>query len=409
MSERRLLFLAHHLPFPPDTGGRLRTYYTLRALVDDFRVCLVSFTSEGERFSFDRSTADPCDVQGDLDGLHTVSKDRRRFSARSWAVHAASLATGRPYTEYLYDWTEFEKHIEVVTGQRAVDIVHVDTYHLYPVFSALPDVPTACTYHDIHSEILRRRAKTESSWLKAAYVSLQAGRLEKIERQVPADVDLNLVVSKRDRRTLSRCSPEARIEVVPNGLPLRMFEEDEASYEGGTTSELVFVGSGEWYPNMDGMRFFAREVLPHLQERVGGVTVTWVGSSTPELRREFGAVDGLELTGHVDDVTPYIEQAACVVVPLRCGGGTRLKILEAWAMRKAVVSTPIGCEGLEAHDGANLLVADRPEAFAEAVASVLENDDLRSSLGDEGRKTVENHYDWDRIGPRLASLYSDLL
>lgn len=398
-----VLFLSHHWPFPPDSGGRLRTYYTLKALAGEFRVCLVSVRAEQR--SPPSEADDPHNILDDLDRIESVNGVGSSFSGRTWRPHVLSLLTGRPYTVFLYDWGRLRSVTASVAAETDFDMVHVDTYHFFPMLRTLPDAPVACTYHDVHSEILRRRSAVESNPLKGWYAALQAQRIEGIESRCPDLSDLTIVVSERDRDLVQQRAPGARVDVVPNGLPLRRYEE----HGRGSGEGIVFVGSAEWYPNRDAVRFFVDEILPEIRSAVPDVLLTWVGAVSGPIRREFGSVEGVALTGRVDDVRPYVGRAACVVVPLRAGSGTRLKILEAWAHRKAVVSTSIGCEGLQAEDGENLLVRDEPRAFAAAVTEVLTDSDLRRSLGERGYATMERLYDWDDIGRRLVSIYDALM
>ena len=163
-----------------------------------------------------------------------------------------------------------------------------------------------------------------------------------------------------------RLVPNARFEVIPNGVDVDAFVPSA----GGAKDGIVFVGGMSWFPNADALEFFDEEILPLVRARDERVKVTWVGRAKPDVIASY-AKRGIELTGHVDDIRPYVGSAACYVVPLRIGGGTRLKILDAWAMGKAVVSTSVGCEGLDAVDGQNILIRDDPAAFAAAVMMVL--------------------------------------
>jgi glycosyltransferase involved in cell wall biosynthesis len=171
---------------------------------------------------------------------------------------------------------------------------------------------------------------------------------------------------------------------------------------------IVFVGGYTWFPNRDGMEYFASAILPHIREARPDVPVFWVGRAGPEVEERF-AGHGVEVTGYVEDIRPRVHRAACFVVPIRVGGGTRLKILDAWALGKAVVSTSPGSEGLAVKQGKNMLVEDDPQAFARAVLRVLDSEALRERLEKEGRRTAVEKYDWDVVGRSMLSAYSDLL
>jgi glycosyltransferase involved in cell wall biosynthesis len=217
-------------------------------------------------------------------------------------------------------------------------------------------------------------------------------------------VALNVAVSDDDVRTLSAIAPAARFASVPNGVDAEYFEPRTVRQEG-----CVFVGGTTWYPNRDALAWFTSDILPILRSQGQRSQVRWVGRASDSERQLYDGRQGLSLTGYVDDIRPFVASAACFIAPLRVGGGTRLKILDAWSMGKAVVSTSIGCEGLAAVEGVNILIADTPRAFAESVSRVLNDAALRARLGAAARETVERHYGWKVIGDSMLDLYNALL
>jgi glycosyltransferase involved in cell wall biosynthesis len=211
------------------------------------------------------------------------------------------------------------------------------------------------------------------------------------------------VTSERDRELLARVAPGSRLEVVPNGV-----DTDEYRPGGRTTTDIAYVGGTAPFPNLDALDFFSEQILPHIRSVVPQASARWIGRASPAQQRQYRDQYGIELTGYVDDAQPLMRDAACHVVPLRIGGGTRLKILNAWAMGKAVVSTSIGSEGLAAVDGDNILIRDEPADFAAAVVDVLENETLRARLGAAGRTTAERLYSWDAIAAPMLETYLTL-
>jgi glycosyltransferase involved in cell wall biosynthesis len=197
--------------------------------------------------------------------------------------------------------------------------------------------------------------------------------------------------------------PLVRSTVVPNGVDVEYFQplpSDEPA--------LAFVGGTAWYPNRDALDFFATEIKPQLDTLGSKPRVKWIGRSTDDERARYAAA-GIELTGYVNDIRDAVGSAACFIVPLRVGGGTRLKILDAWAMGKAVVSTSIGCSGLEARDGENIIIRDDPADFAKAIQSVLADAALRRRLSAAARQTAVSTYGWSVIGAHLKQEYFKLI
>lgn len=403
MERPKLLFLSQVLPFPPDGGVQIRTYNVLRLLARTFDVTALCFYRKG--------------VLKSPDAVQTSVDELRRFcDAEAFPIpqehsgfrfvrdHLWSVASGRAYTVTSYESQEFRTRVEELLRARKFDLVHVDSLDLSGYLPLLEGTPVVCVHHNVESALLRRRAQNERSPLRRRYIALQAGLLEAEERRWCGRVALNVAVSDEDRRRFAVLVPGARFTVVANGVDTHTFRPATVRQAG-----IVFVGGYGWYPNRDALEYFADDILPLLRETSPELPVQWVGRAPEAVRREYRERHGVELTGYVDDIRPYVHGAACYVVPLRVGGGTRLKILDAWAMGKAVVSTSIGCEGLQARDGENILIRDDPGKFAEAVQQVLKDEALRTRLGDGARRTAEEVYEWDVIGESMTAEYRALL
>lgn len=388
-----LLFLGQKLPWPLDSGARIRTYHLLRELAQDFAITGLFFHRIGD------SPASAVQIPGELAALGSfdaVPIPQETSRLRLVWDHVRSIVQRRPYTVYVYRSRGFEKRLETLLGSGPWQLIIADSLDLSGWFGLLDARLLVCGHHDVESAQLEKRATVEPRWWKRNYIKWQARRMHEEERRWCPRVALNLMVSEPDRRRLATMVG-GRYAVIPNGADIEAQATTPESVSG-----CLFVGSSSWLPNRDAMEFFVRDILPSLQQRVPNVAVTWVGNVTGRDRRELEG-SGIRLSGYVDDVRPWIVPAACCIVPLRAGSGTRLKILEAWAFGKAVVSTTVGCEGLEAVDGENILVRDDPVAFAGAVAQVLEEPSLRDRLGENGRRTVERRYDWRVIGRHLRT------
>ncbi len=324
---------------------------------------------------------------------------------RMIADHLHSGLAGRVYTIDAYESATFRGRLRALLRDEHFDLVHVDSLDLSTYLPEVRGIPTVCTHHNVESALLDRRSAQETGVLRRGYIRLQARRTRSEEARWAPRIDLNVTVSRHDADTLAAIAPAATIMVVPNGVDTAAFRPQQ-----GVTDGIVFVGGRTWFPNRDAMEYFAHAILPRIRRSVHApVRVTWVGRAGSEVGSRYQEDHGIELTGYVESIQPYVARAACYVVPLRVGGGTRLKILDAWAMGKAVVSTSVGCEGLDARDGQNILVRDEPEEFAEAVVAVLSDPDLRNSLGRAARRTAEQQYDWDVIASSMIPAYESLL
>jgi glycosyltransferase involved in cell wall biosynthesis len=227
----------------------------------------------------------------------------------------------------------------------------------------------------------------------------QARLQEEAEAYWCPRVRLNVLVSDRDGEQLRRIAPNSRTATVPNGVDVQRIRHDR---EGG--AGVVCVGGLGWFPNQDALEYLCEEIVPLLSATRPG-QITWVGRATPEQVESYEARFGVRLTGYVDAVLPAVEAAACYVLPFRLGGGTRLKLLEALAAGRAIVSTTVGAMGVAVQHDRNLLIADTPAQFAGAVERVLADEALQRRLGAEARKLAESVYDWEAIGGKMTEIY----
>lgn len=398
----RLLFLAHRLPFPPHNGAAVRTYNVLRLLAREFDIvglCFDRFDKATQRLGLDKRLA-ALAAFGEFAAFGIPQQQSR--SRLLWD-HARSIASRRAYTYFVHDESAFVGRLRTLLASDDFDLVHVDSLDLVRFLPELSSLPVVCTHHNVESELLRRRAANEHSVIRRTYLRHQANLLAKEERFWMPRVALNVTVSDEDTRILSVIAPDARFASVPNGVDDEYFRPT-----GGSQAGCVFVGGTTWYPNRDALLWFMAEILPILRAHTQQAQVTWVGRASEQERQRYDGGD-VRLTGYVDDIRPFVASSACFIAPLRVGGGTRLKILDAWSMGKAVVSTSIGCEGLAAVDGVNIRIADTPQAFAEATSQILSDGDLRSRLGEAARQTVERYYAWRVIGNSMLDLYKSLL
>lgn len=406
MAERpRLLFLCHTLPYPPDGGVWIRTFHVLRLLARAFDVTALCFERSGAsgargEYDLERGVA----ALGRFGSVETFQLPQNHSRIRYIWNHARSLLSRRVYTRFMYESAPFRSRVEELLRANAADLIHVDSLDLSAYLPLCESVPTICVHHNVESELLRRRAAFEGGAVAAPYFELQAGLMLREERDWAPRIDLNVMVSEEDRQILLRLAPGANASVVPNGVDC-----EEFAPAGDAENGIVYVGGTTWFPNLDALQFFCDDILPHLRGEEAALPVRWVGSATAEEQQRYRDRFGVELTGYVDDTRPYMRDAMCHVVPLRAGGGTRLKILNSWAMGKPVVSTRVGCEGLEAVDGENILIRDEAGEFADAIRLLARDPALRRRLGENARRTAERLYSWDVVGRGMVRTYRELL
>lgn len=399
-----LLFLAQLLPYPPDAGASIRTYHLMRLLSHDFRVTALCFFRRKTR-----STREA--VRASVEGLGAIARIRaypipQEHSRRRlvWD-HLRSIVKRRVYTRFVHDSSAFRTDLKNVIQAEHVDLIHMDSLDLAAYLPELTVAPIVCGHHNVESLLLKRRSAAATPRIMRSYLAYQAERMEEEERIWAERCALNVVVSPADLAVFRRLAPRAKFLVVPNGVDTASFKPSEEGEKAG----IAFVGGYGWLPNRDALEFFCKDILPHVRKRRDSVRVEWLGRAPEPIRKRYAQRYDVTLTGYVNDIRPYVLGAACYIVPIRIGGGTRLKILDAWAMGKAVVSTSTGCEGLAARDGQNILIREDPQSFADAIERVLGDSALRRRLGEAARRTAVEQYDWKVIGKPMLDAYLELL
>jgi len=402
-----LLFLSQSLPFPPDTGGTQRTFQVLNQLQREFDVHLIPFSRREHQPTRAKREA----AQRALSGLLTKVYEPVPYGCewsrtRRLLDHARSVLSQKAYSHFQYYSPTFEEHLAHALRSHPPDLVHFDTVDLSVYFDSCSGVPRTCTHHDIESHLLERRADNARPSFVGAYIRHQARLIADLERRYCPMYDLNLTMSERDSRRLLDVAPGSKVQEAPNAVDLDNFQLPEAE---PAADSVIFMGPTYLFANRDAVSFLLSDIWPHVRELRPTAELTLIGKNAPGQRAEYGRTPGVRPLGRVESVQPHLGAAACSVIPIRVGGGTRIKILESWALGCAVVTTSLGCEGLEVMDGENALVRDEPESFAQAVSDVLSNPALRRALGASGRATVERHYNWDRVGASIRESYRKLI
>ena len=392
----RILWLKTELLHPVDKGGRIRTYQMLKALRREHRVTYLAL-DDGTAAADARERAEEyCD-----DLVVVPHRTRPKFSAGFYAELSAGLASPLPYFVRKYRSEGMRREIGRRASVENFDVLVCD--FLQPSVN-VPEglaIPSVLFQHNVEAMIWRRHYEVQTHPLKKLYLRGQWRKAFAYERAACRRFDRVVAVSREDADVMRREYGVEQVSDVPTGVDTEFFRPSGAA--GREPRGLVFTGSMDWLPNEDAIQFFTREVLPRVRASLPDVTLTVVGRNPYPSLVELGRRDaGVRVTGRVEDVRPYMERAAAYVVPIRVGGGTRLKIYEAMAMGMPIVSTTVGAEGLPVKDGEELLLADSPEEFAAAVVRVLTDGGLARSLGGRAAETVRARYGWGAAAARFA-------
>lgn len=398
----KVLFLSQVVPYPPHGGVLQRGYNLLRELGRQASVRLLAFVHPDVLPTDDL-------VQESRAALGTFCESVEYFplwpkasAAHKAAALAVSAASSAPFSVIAHRSAAFQTRVTELLRTVPFDLIHADTLALDQFVGANGSVPSVVTHHNIESALMERRAQVETRWLAKRFLAREAAKLRSYERAASPAFDVNIVVSLRDESALSAMVPGIRTAVVPNGVDTEYFQPD-ASQE---SPALVYTGGMNMFANRDAVMWFLDEIWPLVHARVPDVRFFAVGQDPPKELAAFAARDPrVVVTGYVSDIRPFVRQSAVYVVPLRVGGGTRLKVLDAMAMGKALVSTSIGCEGLDVRHDEHLLIADTPEDFARATIGLLGDPRRRLELGRAARSVVERLYSWPVVGRTLLEAY----
>jgi sugar transferase (PEP-CTERM/EpsH1 system associated) len=389
-----ILWLKSDLLLPLDKGGRLRTWHLLRHLARRHEITYVAF-------------AEPDAPATLIDGMREVAArvvtvPRTQPAKGSWRFYAdaaAHLLDPVPYAVAAYRSRAYRRAVENLLSP--VDLLVCDFLVPAVNLSAALPCPSVLFTHNVEADIWRRHRDTARGPIARTLYRTQYQRMLRFEERTLSRFDTVLAVSDADRRTFDRLYPGALRRpavVIPTGVDTEYFAPAGPSSDD---PELVFTGSMDWLPNEDAMRYFCEAILPRIRAAEPRARLTIVGRApTPAVRR-LAEIAGVDVTGGVPDVRPYLARAAACIVPLRIGGGTRLKIFEAMAMGKAVVSTTVGAEGLPIVWGEHAAIADDPDGFSRAVLRVLRDRAYRRRLEEAGRALVTSQYDWSAAAARL--------
>ena len=380
---------------PVDTGGKIRSFNLLQHLARNHTVTLLSYYGGARDDSYERALREAFD---DAVPLHTGALDGSLVSqAVDYARRAFSPA---PYAVAKFTSPLVQQRILEWDRARRFDVAVCDFLSASLNFPGRRHTPTVLFQHNVESVLWRRQASTERHPLKRLIFAREARKMARYERDTVAQFEQVIAVSDADRRCMAEMTDDSRISVVPTGVDTRAFCPAVRNESPGP--EVLFLGSMDWEPNVDAVQFFCESVWPTIQAAIPHARFRVVGRNPhPSVRRL--ASESVEIVGRVPSVTEHLHRAAVVVVPLRIGGGTRLKIYEAMGAAKAVVSTRIGAEGLDVHDGEDIRLADAPQELAEAVIKLLQDGSERRRLED-GALALAAQYDWSNVAAQFGSM-----
>ncbi|HEY0083494.1 MAG TPA: glycosyltransferase, partial [Pyrinomonadaceae bacterium] len=392
----RILWLKTELLHPVDKGGKIRTFHMLKELKREHHITYLTL---------DDGSGAPDAMARASEYCHEVvrveHRTRAKFSAGFYAELAANLVSPLPYFMKKYKSARMRSEIERLVAGDNFDVLVCDFLQPSVNVPQRLAVPAVLFQHNVEAMIWKRHYEVQANPLKKTYLYGQWRKSHAYERAACRRFDHVVAVSQEDRETMERAYGLKSVSDVPTGVDTEFFRP--RGTEARDPHNLVFTGSMDWLPNEDAIQFFTKEIMPLVRARVPAATLTVVGRNPYQSLVELGRRDSsIIVTGRVEDVRPYMERAAAYIVPIRVGGGTRLKIYEAMAMEKPIISTTIGAEGLPLTNGRELLLADTAQTFADAVVRVLTDEAQARELGARAAEAVRARFSWDKVSKAFA-------
>lgn len=408
-----ILFLTPQVPYPPRQGTSIRNYHLLKAAAQHHTVDLLTFLAPGDTLPPDSPLFTLCRR------IAAVPQPERAVADRLRALLTSPL----PDMALRLESEEMHRLVQSWMAENEYDIVQIEGIELAQYARHAVSGKTAVLFDDHNCEYLlqQRNALTDlrdPRRLHAGFYSVaQWAKLRRYESQVCQAAQAVVCVSEADKAALQRIAPQAAIHVAPNAIDLAAYEKWQPNHEQQPSQQekftLLFLGKMDYRPNVDAVLWFARHVLPQLISAAPNIHLQIVGMNPHPRLDVLRGNPHIEITGAVPDPIPYLHAANVVIIPMRVGGGTRFKALEAMAASKAIVSTSLGVEGIGVRNGEQLLLADSPEEFANAILILLSDQQsgsqLTERLGTNGYKFVAEHYTWERVTPTFEELYRQLL
>jgi polysaccharide biosynthesis protein PslH len=392
----KILWVKANKILPVHSGGDLRSFNILRQLTKHHRVMFLSYYDGPSDAEYEAS------LQRELPGAVCVSTGLQHGSVARGFDYVRRLPNPVPYAVSRFASASVQASLKDCLSERP-DVAVCDFLDAAINFPEHAQVPSVLFQHNVESEIWRRHSSNGVSGVKKLLYRMEFRKMLGYEQQALARFDHVIAVSEHDKKLMSAWTEPERISVVPTGVDTEQFCPDDSVRQKPL---VIFVGAMDWEPNVDAMKYFCAEIWPSVVAKVPQAFFRIVGRN-PDRRVKALQSSSIEITGRVPSVVDHLREAAVVVVPLRVGGGTRIKVYEAMATAKAVVSTSVGAEGLDVHHGHDIVLSDTPKEFAESVVRLMKDEQARIRLGNAAAALVSN-YDWSVIAARFAEILESI-
>lgn len=411
--ERRLrvLWISHLVPYPPKGGVLIRSYNLVRELSKYHEVDLFAFNQERLLSAYFKTLEQGINesrthLLGFINTLHIEDIPSDHPPCKKTLLALASLFRAHPYTINWLKSSSAQEKLGQLIDERQYDLIHFDTISLAPYHTQRISCPTVMDHHNVESHMLVRRAENERNPLKKLYFAQEGLRLKRFEKKNLGTYTAHIVCSEDDKERLLGIDSSLSVTVIPNGISV---SSEHPSRAPSRPQKLLFVGGLDWYPNKDAVEFFIAKVWPLVLAQNPDLEFHVIGKNpSASITSMANSSRNVHVHGFVDSIESFYRTATLYVCPIRDGGGTKLKVLDAMANAVPVLAHPVACEGIDVTAGKNVIFAETPQQFAEAILANVEQHEVLRRIGENGYKLIREQYDFMQIGQNLAYLFSRL-
>jgi sugar transferase (PEP-CTERM/EpsH1 system associated) len=395
-----ILIVCRSLPYPPDVGVNIRLYNLIKNLANKHNISIMCYAGFDDQKTYLSKLKEYCE------SIILVPR-KKKSKISQLPILTANLFAGLPWNIKYSKSKEMRNSIFERTKAHSFDIVHIDDIFMASNldFAFHYNFKKVVTFHNLESINYKRIFKVEKNPYEKLLSLLNWLAMRSWENKIIEIFDLSVAVSPIELRILKSMNTKAKVAFIPNGVDIKLFNFLPFTDNEG---DLLFIGNMDYAPNIDGAIYFVKKIFPLIKKKLPKAKLWIVGQNPKKAIKRLASDPSIIVTGYVQSVIPYYEKSSVAVVPLRAGGGTRGKILEAMALGRPVVSTSLGAEGLEVTDKVNIMISDKDEKFTDNIIEIITNKTLRKNITDNARRFVESHYNWKKAAAELDRAYREI-
>jgi len=403
----KIIWISHFLLYPATGYGALqRSRNLLKELSGQNDIYLISFYRDCDLIDNNTLQKARQNLQQYCESIHFLPHSHNNNNLKKYLTLIQSIYSRKPYSILIHNDKALLDCIKLILKKENIDLLYSDTLGLCEPLLPNYDLPCIINHHNIESDMMLRRAKKENSLINQLFLRYEAFKIKLYEKKYCHMYNQNIVVSLFDKEILLSINQASTVEVIENGVDCNYFK---FHLRKKLSNKIIFTGGLNWYPNVEGMLYFCKDIWPLLIKAIPGVTLNIIGKSPPEkLLKVVSKFNNIATTGFVPDLREYMKDASIFICPILDGGGTRLKILDAMAQGIPIVSSSLGCEGIDVVDGENIYIANHPKEYVEKIKILINSLDEQNRIAKNAYHLIKSNYSYQVIGAKFNQVFKKI-